>query len=219
MTEIIGKESLIEQVIAKHTHFIDTFNAEFSELDDRLNSSKQQLDTLKKEIETTESRIGVLTEKYHLLFYQAKKLREELFNTIIEKMRAGKAANVQDVTRPGNRIEEFEKKLQNSKNIDEEEKIIEELRKLFYDIESMAGKVGIIITFKGIIEKLNDANSSHKELLSLQNKPREHSVAAKEHEKQIDELEGRHNWLKHRIDSHNKALSYWEKQKGGINVV
>ncbi len=218
MTEIVEKERLIEQVIGKHRHFIDTFNAEFSGLDDRLNSSRQQLDTLKKEIEANESRIGVLTEKYHLLFYQAKKMREELFNTLIEKMRAGKSANVLDVTRPGSRIEEFEKKLQNSKNIEEEEKIIGELKKLFYEIESAAGKAGITITFKGIIEKLNDANSSHKELLSLQNKPREHTIAAKEHEKQIGELEGRHNWLKHRIDSHNSALAYWEKQKGGVNV-
>ncbi len=215
MTEIIENSRLIELVLEKHMRLLDTFNNEFSELDGRLDAIKQQSDAIKKEIETIESRIAVLTEKYHLLFYQAKKQREESFNSMLEKMRQGKAANLRDAVRLGTRVEEFEKRLQDSKNIEDEEKIIVELKKLFYDIESAARKAGIIITLKGIIEKLNEANASHKELLSLQNKPKDHTAAAREQDKQIGELEGRHNWLKHRIDSHKNALEYWEKQKGG----
>jgi SMC interacting uncharacterized protein involved in chromosome segregation len=218
MTEIIESNRLIDLVIEKHNRFLETFNTEFSELNSKLKEIKQQAEAIKKEIGTTESRIEVLTEKYHLLFYQAKKQREELFNTLIEKMRIAKAANLQDTARLGSRIEEFEKKLQTSKNIVDEEKIIAELKKLFYDLESAARKAGITIMYTGIIEKLNDANFSHKDLVSLQNKPKEQVTVAKEQDKQVEELEGRHDWLKHRLESHNNALAYWVKQKEGIKV-
>jgi len=218
MTEIIESNRLIELVIEKHNRFLEAFNNEFSELNSKLIAIKQQAEAIKKEMGTTESRIDVLTEKYHLLFYQAKKQREELFNTLIETMRTAKAANLQDAARLGSKIEEFEKKLQTSKNIDDEEKIIVELKKLFYDLESAARKAGITIMCTGIIEKLNEANSSHKELISLQHKPKEQITVAKEQDKQVGELEGRHNWLKHRLESHNNALAYWVKQKEGIKV-
>jgi len=72
----------------------------------------------------------------NLLFYQAKKQREDAINELLEKMRHSKAANLQDVIRFTGRIEEFEKKLQNSKHIEDEEKSIVELKKLLYEIES-----------------------------------------------------------------------------------
>ncbi|MDP2844869.1 MAG: hypothetical protein Q8N79_02190 [Candidatus Methanoperedens sp.] len=219
MTEIIETNRLIEMVIEKHNRFLGTFNSEFSELETKLKAIKQQSDAIKKELETTETRITVLNEKYYLLFHQAKKQREELFNSALEKMRAGKASNTQDIMRIGNRIEEFERKLQNSKNIEDEERMIVEIKKLLYDFESGARKAGIIITSKGIVDILNEANSSHKELISLQNKPKQDTVSAREYDTQIGETEGRFDWLKRRIESHNKALAYWEKQKGGINLV
>jgi TolA-binding protein len=218
MSEIIDNKGLIEQVIDKHKRFLESFNTEFLELENRLNTTRQQSDSIKKEIEATDSRITVLNEKHYLLFYQAKKQREELSSQVIDRMRAGKAANVHDITRIISRVEEFEKKLQTSKNIEDEEKIIAEIKKLIYELESAAKKAGVIITGKGIADKLNEANSSHKELLSLQDKPEQNSISAKEYDKQLGEIEGRYNWLKHRIESHNNALTYWEKQKGGIRV-
>lgn len=218
MSEIIDNKGLIEQVIDKHKRFLESFNTEFSELENSLNTTRQQSDAIKKEIETTDSRITVLNEKHYLLFYQAKKQREELSSQVIDRMRAGKTGNVHDITRIISRFEEFEKKLQTSKNIEDEEKIIAEIKKLIYDLESEAKKAGVIITGKGIIDKLNEANSSHKELLSLQDKPKQNLISAKEYDKQLGEIEGRYNWLKHRIESHNNALAYWEKQKGGIRV-
>ncbi len=218
MTEIIKSNRLIEMVIEKHNRFLGTFNSEFSELDNKLNAIKQQSDTIKKEMEATEARITVLNEKYHLLFHQAKKQREEVFRQVLEKMRAVKAITVQDVMRLSSRIEEFEKKLQNSKNIEDEERTIVEIKKLLYDFESAARKAGIIVTSGGIIDKLNEANSSHKELVALQNKPRPDAGSAKDIDRQAGEIDGRRSWLKRRIESHNSALAYWEKQKGGINV-
>ncbi len=218
MTEIIESSKLIELVIEKHTKLLDTYNNEFSELDSRLNSIRQQSDTVKKEIETTDSRILVLNEKYHLLFYQAKKQREDIFNQVIDKMRAGKVTGMQDTIRLTGKIEELEKKLQNSKNIEDEEVMIAEIKKLLCDFESAAGRAGISITCRGIVDKLNEANSSHKELLSIGDRPKQYSDSAKEIERQINEIEGRHNWLKHRIESHDSALDYWEKQKGVIKI-
>ncbi|MCZ7384705.1 MAG: hypothetical protein O8C63_08155 [Candidatus Methanoperedens sp.] len=215
MIEIIESNRLIEQVIEKHNGFLKTFNSEFSELDSKLAASKQQSQEIKKEIGATEARITVLNEKYYLYFHQAKKLREELFGKVIEKMRSAKAPNIQDIMRISGKIDEFEKRLQNSKNIEDEEKLIVEIKKLLYDFESEARKAGLIVTGKGVVDILNGANSSHKELISLQNKPKQ-DTGARDADKQINEIEGRHNWLKRRIESHNNAVAYWEKQKGGI---
>ena len=217
MIEIIERNRLIEQVIDKHNGFLKTFQSEFSELDGKLNAAKEQSVAIKNEKDSTEARITVLNEKYYLLFHQAKKLREELFNKVIEKMRTAKAPNIQDIMRISGKIDEFEKRLQNSKNIEDEEKIIVEIKKLLYDFESEARKSGLIVTGKGVVDILNEANSSHKELISLQNKPKA-DTGAREVDKQIIEIEGRHSWLKRRIESHNNALAYWEKQKGGIKV-
>ena len=218
MTEIIDNNTLMELVIKKHNKFLGAFKSEFSELENKLNALKKQAEDLKKEIETNESKINVLNEKYFLFFHQAKKQREELSNNILDKMREIKAPNTHDIIRLCGRIEEFEKKLQNSRNIEDEDKAIAEAKKLLYDFETEAGKAGIIVTFKAVIDKLNEANESHRELISIMNKPKNDTRSAKELDKQTGEIEGRHNWLKRRIESHTNALAYWDKQKGGINV-
>ncbi len=215
MIEIIESSRLIELVIDKHSRFLETFNSEFKELENKLNTAKMQSDTIKKEIGNTEARITVLNEKYYLLFHQAKKQREELFNNVFENMR-GKKASVQDIIRLSSRIEELEKKLQNSKNIEDEERTIVEIKKLFYDFESLVKKTGIIVTCKGVIDKLNEANSSHKELLSLNDRPKPDATSIIDYDKQVGEIEGKFNWLKRRIESHNNALAYWIKQKGDM---
>ncbi len=218
MTETIDNNKLMELVIEKHNKFLGAFKGEFSELDNKLIAIKKQTDELKKEIETNETKIIVLNEKYFLYFHQAKKQREDLFKEVTEKMQQARSPHVHEVTRLSARIEEHEKKLQNSRNIDDEEKSIVEVKKLLYDFETEARKAGISVTSKAIIDKLNEANESHKELLSIQNKPKQDIGSAKEIDKQAGEIEGRHNWLKRRIESHTNALAYWEKQKGGIKV-
>lgn len=218
MTEIIDNNTLMELVIEKHNKFLEAFKGEFSELENKLNAIKKQTEDLKKEIQTNESKINVLNEKYFLFFHQAKKQREELSNNVLDKMREIKAPNTHDIVRLCARIEEFEKKLQNSRNIDDEDKDIAEVRKLLYDFENEARKAGIIVTSRAVIDKLNEANESHKELISIQNKPKNDAASTNELDKQTGEIEGRHNWLKRRIESHANALVYWDKQKGGIKV-
>jgi chromosome segregation ATPase len=221
MTEMIEKidtNKLMELVIDKHNKFIGIFKEEYSGLDEKLNAINKQSQELKKEIEANETKITVLNEKYFLYFHQAKKQRDELFNIVLEKMRYANAANTNDVVRVSSRIEEFEKKLQISRNIDDEDKAIVEIKKLLFDFESEVRKSGFIVTSKTIEDTLNEANASHKELISIMDKPNHDIGSVKEFEKQIGEIEGRHNWLKRRIESHSDALSYWEKQKGGIKV-
>lgn len=210
MSEIPDSSRLIELVIEKHNRFLETYNAEFSELEGKLNAARQQSEAVKKEAEAAEARVNVLNEKYHLLFHQAKKLREELFNSAVEKLRAAKADAAQVIRLKG-RIEEYEKKLQNSRNIGDEEKAIAEIKKLLYDFESCTRKAGMSITCSAILDKLNEANLSHKELISLQNRPKQH--VEQNFERHKNEIETRFSWLKHRLESHRGALSYWEKQK------
>ncbi|MBU3968382.1 MAG: hypothetical protein KKG76_13605 [Euryarchaeota archaeon] len=216
MIEIIDSSKLIEQVIDKHKKLLDTYGSEFTELESKFNTLKQQSDSVKKEIEFTGTRIEVLAEKYHLLFYQARKLREETLNPFFENMRKVGTVNLNDLQRLGSRIEELEKKLQNSKHIEDEEKSITEIKNILYELASAGKKAGIMIAFDGIIDKLNEANTSHRELLSLQDKPKQQSESSKDVEQQKGDIEGRYNWLKHRIESHNNALAHWEKQKGGV---
>lgn len=218
MIEIMDSNRLIELVLEKHKKLLETYGSEFSEIESKFNMLKQQSDAVKKEVESIGSRIEVLNEKYHLLFYQAKKQREDTINELLEKMRHSKAANLQDVMRFNGRIEEFEKKLQNSKHIEDEEKSIGELKKMLYEIESAGKKAGIMVTFKGIIDTINDANSSHRELLSLQDKPKQNTESLSDYDRQKNEVEARLNWLKHRIESHTIALAHWEKQRGGATA-
>lgn len=220
MIEIIDGSRLIELVLEKHKKLLDTYGSEFSELDSKLNALRQQSDSARKEIEFTGTRIEVLTEKYHLLFYQAKKQREEATNALIEKLRQSNASSamLHEIMRFSGRIEEFEKRLQNSKHIEDEEKSIGEIRKLFLEIESAVRKAGITITFKNILDTLNEANSSHRELISLQDKPKQQTESSKDVDQQKNDLEGRYNWLKHRIESHKNAIVHWEKQKGGVKA-
>ncbi len=216
MIEIIDGNRLMELVIEKHKKLLDTYGGEFSEVERKFNELGQQADAIKKEMDSIDSRIEVLNEKYHLLFYLAKKQREETLNAFFEKMRKAALPDLLELHRLSGRIEEFEKKLQNSKHIEDEEKNIAEIKKLLYEIESAGGKAGIMITCKGIIDKLVDANSSHRELLSLQDEPKLHAESFSDYDRQKKEVEVRFNWLKHRIESHNNALAHWEKQKGGV---
>jgi len=221
MTEIIEKidtNKLMELIIEKHNKFIRIFKEEFSGLDEKLNAINKQSQELKKEIETNETKMTVLNEKYFLYYHQGKKQRDELFNTVLEKMRHANASNIHDVERISSKIEEFEKKLQNSRNIDDEDNAIVEIKKLLSVFESEAQKSGINISSKAILDILNEANTSHKELIKIKDKPKQDVGSAKDFEKQIGEIEGRHNWLKRRIESHCAALAYWENQKGGIKV-
>lgn len=219
MTEITGileSGKLIELVIEKHKNFLGTFNSEFSELDGKLNLLKQESGTSRQEREKTETRISVLNEKYHLLFHQAKKQREELFSSVIDTMRAKGAPGIHDIKRKGERMAVLENKLQTAKNIEDEDKIIAELTGLLGDAGQAAASAGITATFGKVVDILDEANASHKEMLAISGMPDKYAGIVSELDKQIGELEGRYNWLKNRIESHSKALAHWETQKGGI---
>lgn len=216
MTGIIESGKLIELVIEKHNNFIGTFNSEFSELESKLDLLKTESGDAKQELEKTESKILVLSEKYHLFFHQAKQQREELFKSVIDKMRTSGASGIHDINRIGERIAALETKLQTTKNIEDEDKIIAEFTKLLGDFGQVATSGGITETFGGVVDKLESANTSHKEMLAISDMPEKYTVAVKDFDTKINELEGRYNWLKNRIESHGKALAHWQTQKGVV---
>ena len=216
MTGIIESGKLIELVIEKHNHFLGTFNSEFSELDGKLNSMKTESGEAKQELEKTETKILVLNEKYHLFFHQAKKQREELFKSVIDNMQTNGISGIHDIKRIGERIALLETKLQTTKNIEDEDKIIAEFTKLLGDFGQVTASSGITATYSGVVGKLEEANASHKEMLAISDMPEKHADAVREFDKQINELDGRCNWLKNRVESHTKALAHWQTQKGVV---
>lgn len=218
MTGILDKEQLIEIIIEKHNQFIETYNNEYTGLGKDLDTSKNQLDEVKKEMSKTEEKIMVLNEKYHLLFHQAKKQREEIFRSVLARMQKNDASGVPGIMRLENRLQEIEKKLQTSKNIEEEEKMIMEIKEILSDFGSSAGSGDFNVSCDIVKNKITEANSAHKELLGIAGIPDQQVTKIKEHDTDIKEKEGRYNWLEHRIESHNNALAYWEKQKGEIKV-
>jgi uncharacterized coiled-coil DUF342 family protein len=218
MTEIISSQRLIELAVEKHNQFLETFINEFSELEEKFNSLKTQSEDIKKEIDTINSRISVLSEKYHLLFHQAKKKRQEVFDQIIDNMRTVKGSSIKGIKRMGSRIDELEKKLQTSRDIQEEERIINDVKNLLNEAEALARKTDMDISFRAVTDILDDAHSVHKELLSVKDTPEQYADTCKEYSKQMAEMEERYSWLKHRIESHRKALAYWETRKGGNKV-
>jgi hypothetical protein len=217
MTEISESSKMIDLVIEKHKRFLEAFNLEYKDVETRMISIKQQVETQKKETEAQTSKMEVLKEKFHLLFHQAKKQREEVVNQVVEKMKLNKSPELKDASHLWGAIGDFEKKLQTSNSIADEEKTVMEIKKLLIDFEALAKKTGIIVSVKNIMDKLDEAISSHRELLAMNEAPKQ-ETDTKESEKQIGETEGRYNWLKHRIESHGKALAYWENAKGGISI-
>ncbi len=216
MTELIESGKLIELVIEKHNNFLGTFNSEFSEIDGKLNSLKMESGGAKQELDKIETKILVLNEKYHLLFHQAKKLREEIFNSVIDNMRANGVSGIHDIKRIGERITALENKLQTTRNIEDEDKIIAEITGFLGDFGQAISSAGITAAFGGVVDKLSEANSSHKEMLALSDMPEELAGNVGDLGKKINELEGRSNWLKNRIESHGKALAHWQTQKGVV---
>src|SRR5512139_1082613 len=99
MTEISDSSKLIDLVIEKHKRFLEAFSLEFNDVESRMNSIKQLVETQRKEAEMKASKMEVLKEKFHLLFHQAKKQREEVVNQVVEKMKANKSPELKEASR------------------------------------------------------------------------------------------------------------------------
>jgi len=188
MTEVFDKDKLIELVIQKHVEFLKKFNNEYLELENRQNALRNELNKLKQEKIEYEKKLMIFSEKYHICYHQAKKLRKESFDS--------------------NKIEDLEDKIQISNNIQEEEKMVEKIIDLLNDSFEKS-------IYDSIVGKLKEGLSIHKELLTIKSLPKNYSKSIEKIEKELIKNEKRSDWLKNRIESHNNAHEYWKKKGMG----
>lgn len=191
----LSKKGLLKAVIEKHDRLIAEYDSEFKALDGKVSKLKEKLASSKKEHEDTLQRIEVLREKRQQLYYQAKKVLEDIEPGIIEN------------------------KLLHSIHDDIEElKRIKDAGKETELHEIVSGKIGSIEIaaikeqIAQLSERVREAGEATRELLSLEEGQKDFD---EKYERMVEELkndEPRHNWLHRRISSHKEARAYWEKQ-------
>ncbi|MDK2891977.1 hypothetical protein [Methanohalophilus sp.] len=191
----LDKEGLIKAVIEKHDRLINEYNAEFSSLEGRVKELKEKVAAAKKEHEDAMQRMDVLREKRQQLYYQAKKLLENLEPGTIEDRL----------------IHSIHDDIEELKRLKEPDSEAELRRNLLDKINSIAvGETKEQVIH--LVEKIKGAEEATIELLSLETNQNGFS---KEYKNMVEELkkdEPRYNWLQRRIASHTEARNYWEKQ-------
>lgn len=191
----LDKEGLIKAVIEKHDRLINEYNTEFDSLEGKVKELKEKVASAKKEHEDALQRIDVLREKRQQLYYQAKKLLEDLEpGTIEDKL----IHSIHDDIEELKRLKEPEAEA--------------ELRKNLLDKINSIGVEEIKEQVSHLTEKIKGAEEATIELISLETNQ---NTSSKDHVKMAEELkkdEPRHNWLHRRIASHKEAREYWGKQ-------
>ncbi|MBP2029143.1 chromosome segregation ATPase [Methanohalophilus levihalophilus] len=194
----LDREGLIKAVIEKHERLISEYNTEYNSLEGKVKELKEKVAAAKKEHEDTVQRMDVLREKRQQLYYQAKKLLEDLEPGTIEDRLVH---SIHDDIEELKRLKEPETEAA--------------LRKTLLDKINSIRVEEIKEQVSQLTEKIKGAEEATIELLSLETNRKDSS---KDNENMAEELkkdEPRHNWLHRRIASHTEAREYWEKQLEG----
>jgi chromosome segregation ATPase len=206
---ILDDTELISHVIGKHEKFIQEYSDELKGLEDKLNNNHTEFQRIKKELETLETRIVVLTEKRHQLYHQAKKLRVQLFEAIV---------NREQTQHLENELQQIENRLQNSNmsSIDEYG-YIDRLNSLLKENVSplLEDNASSQMTMSSIIDILEMAKTARKELDDVESSPTSYKNESNLVKKEFEEKEARVEWLNRRMKLHKEAMKYWEKMKTG----
>ena len=201
---LLDDSELLSIVIEKHNHFMGEYSSELNDLEEKIGAGRFEYNRVSKELEALETRLVVLKEKRHQLYYQAGKLRLKLLATISDR---------EKIQHLESEIGNLENKLQNA-NISsgEEYGYIDRIRLLLKEIidnvpdQDMAQQA----TVSSILDILETAKAARSELDEMLNAPDEHrkeSIALKQ---EVEDQEARSAWLKRRIGLHKEAQGYWE---------
>jgi hypothetical protein len=195
---MLTEEELISGVVEKHKKLLEECRKEFEELDSMLNQFEEDAKNARVSRTRMAERKEVLKEKRQQYYHQAEALLEKELFPKLDPVTADKIK--EDIKKIKGQIEpEEEQKLKDS--------FMENLRELTN--EKGVGENLLLQT----IARLEEARNSNLELKEI-----------KESEKQLEEDDGsksseisknkpQHKWLSGKIQSHEEALSYWEKQK------
>jgi len=181
---LLDDNELLSIVIEKHNRFMGEYSSELKDL--------------------LETRLVVLKEKRHQLYYQAGKLRLKLLGTISDK---------EKIQHLGSEIGNIENKLQNANlSSSEEYGYIDRISSLIKEIidtvpESNMAQQATVSSILDILETAKAARSELDEMLNAPDEHRKESIALKQ---EVEDKEARLTWLKRRTALHKEALGYWE---------
>jgi len=207
---LLDDNELLSIVIEKHNRFMGEYNSELKDLEENIGSGRSEYNRVSKELEALETRLVVLKEKRHQLYFQAGKLRLKLLDTISDR---------EEIQHLESEIGNIENKLQNANlSSSEEYGYIDSIGSLLKEIIDIvpANDMAQQATISSILDILETAKAARNELDEMLDAPDEHrkeSIALKQ---EVEDQEARLTWLKRRVGLHKDALGYWENVgKGG----
>lgn len=190
---LIGREGLIDAVILKHNKMLEKYVFEFEELDARFSSYSRGIDDGKKKHEEIIERKDVLREKRQQLYHQAEMMLEKL----LESGMLQKDVNI---------MRDNITKAKSLSSVSEEKAVIESVLSALSIGEPSETK-------SSIKSKIEEALTSHEELISISGLENTLTDDQKYHEEELNKAKPRHSWLEKRIQSHKEASNYWESLK------
>ncbi len=211
---LLDDNELLSIVIEKHNQFMGEYSSELKDLEKKIGSGRFEYNRVSKELEALETRLVVLKEKRHQLYFQAGKLRLRLLETISDK---------EKIPHLGSEIGNIENKLQNANlSSSEEYGYIDSIRSLLKEImdnvpDSDAVQQATVSSILDILETAKAARSELDEMLNAPDEHRKESIALKQ---EVEDQEARLAWLKRRTSIHKEALGYWENmgQEGATMI-
>ena len=200
---LLDDSELLSIVIEKHNRFMGEYSSELNDLEEKIGVGRLEYNRVTKELEALETRLVVLKEKRHQLYFQAGKLRLKLLETISDK---GKIQHLES------EIGNLESKLQNANlSSSEEFGYIDRIRSLLKEIidnvpdNDMAQQANV----SSIFDILETAKAARSELDEILNAPDEHRKESNALKQEVEDQEARSAWLKRRTGLHKEALGYW----------
>ena len=207
---LLDDNELLSLVIEKHNHFMDEYSSELKDLEEKIESGRSEYNRVSKELEALETRLVVLKEKRHQLYFQAGKLRLKFLETINDR---------EKIQHLESDIGNIENKLQNANlSSSEEYGYIDNIVSLLKEIIDIvpANDMAQQATISSILDILDTAKAARNELDEILDAPDEHRKESIALKKEVEDQEARLTWLKRRMGLHKDALGYWENVgKGG----
>lgn len=210
---LLDDNELLSIVIEKHNRFMGEYSSELKDLEEKIVTGRVEYNRVSKELEALETRLVVLKEKCHQLYFQAGKLRLRLLGTMNDR---DKTQHLES------EIENIENKLQNANLSSREEYgYIDRIRELLKEIIANvpdSDAAAQQATISSIFDILDTAKAARNELDEMLNAPDEHIKESIVLKQEVEDQEARSAWLKRRIGLHKEALGYWQDvEAGGIN--
>jgi uncharacterized coiled-coil DUF342 family protein len=194
------RKELIEAVVQKHKKYIDEYTTEFNELGSKIKELQDNIDSSNKNRTEVMEKIEILAEKRQLFYHQAEKMLDELDESLSNS----------DFSHDKSLIMEKLAKVKGSLSPEEEQKHIDSI---LQDISALGLKAsGINDRIAVISDRVKNALGYKLEMNSIDSSEETFNSNISSYEEGLKEFEPRYKWLENRINSHNEAVIYWEKQ-------